>query len=300
MRERFMKFSGSGARLAASALVLACLTITARGQVEPPAAQPVTIHNTTPSIFDPTRPDRDKAPSGMSDPRSAPAGTFRSPPRRALTEEHRRRLYPSAEERDRFAAFLRLPHSGLVRLLPQSNCGTDPRVLEVGNACLEAVPPVPGGGSFYSFGSSDHQTARLADVWFKEGMFRVGVAGDALGVLTALGDVPLESVTLQTAQAAYLSQFATPTTVAEAQRQYAQSNIGFSVQGHAYGSAARVHANTTYLLRSILYGSNSTLSGRRKPADVLVAFRVVSRAEDGSVTLLWRELLRRKPPKLKN
>jgi hypothetical protein len=184
-------------------------------------------------------------------------------------------------------------------LLPHKNCGIDPRVVEVGNACADSIPPVPGGGSFYSFGSSEHQVARLADVWLKDGMFRVGVAGEALGVLTALGDVPLESVTLHTAQAAYLAQFAPPTSVDEAQRQHAQSNIGFSVQGHAYGLAAQVRADTTYVLRSIIYRSDSTLNKRRKPADVLVAFRVVSRAEDGSVTLLWRELLRSKPPKLK-
>jgi hypothetical protein len=300
MQERLMKFSGSGSRLAASALLLACLTITVRGQVgEPPVAQPVP-RVTTPSIFDPTRPNADNAPRGMSGPRGTRPGTFPAPPKRALTEEHKRRLYPTAQERERFAAFLRQPHSGLVRLLPHSTCGTDPRVVEVGNKCLDAIPPVPGGGSFYSFGSSEHEAARFADVWLKEGMFRVGVAGEALGLLTVLGDVPLESVTLQSAQAAYLAQFVPPTTVADAQGQYAQSNIGFREQGQAYGSTAHVRADTTYVLRSIIYGSDSSLNRRRKPTDVLVAFRVVNKAEDGSVTLLWRELLSRKAPKLKS
>jgi hypothetical protein len=216
-----------------------------------------------------------------------------------MTEEHRRRLSPSAEERARFATFLRQPQSGLVRLLPQSYCGTDPRVLEVGNACLDAIPPVPGGGSFYSFWSSEHESARLSDVWLKDGMFRAGVAGEALGVLTALGDVPLEYVTLQTPGVAYLAQFVPPTTIADAQRQHAQSNIGFSVTGRAYGSAAQVRPDATYVLRSIIYRSDSSLNKTRKPSDVLVSFRVVSKAEDGSVTLLWRELARSKPPKLK-
>lgn len=300
MSERYMSFSVAGSRLGALVLGLACLTITVRGQVgETPVAQPMPVR-TSPSIFDPMRPDRDKAPSEMSGPRAARPGTFPAPPRRALTEEHKRRLYPSAEERDRFAAFLRQPRSGLVRLLPQSDCGNDPRVVAVGNACAEAVPPVPGGGSFYSFGSGDHQLARLADVWLKDGTFRVGVAGDALGLLTVLGDVPLESVTLQTAQAAYLSQFSPPTTVADAQRHYAHSKAGFRAEGHAYGSAARVKPETTYVLRSIMYGADGPFGKKRKAADVLVSFRVVGQAQDGSVTLLWRELLRRKPPKLKD
>lgn len=281
-------------------MALACLALTVRGQVGgAPAPQPVPIRN-TPSIFDGTRPEPEKAMSEMSAPRSSRPGAFPSPPRRAMTEEHKRRLSPSAGERDRFSTFLRQPHSGLVRLLPQSDCRNDPRVLEVGNKCLEAVPPVPGGGSFYSFASRAHQSARLSDVWLKDGTFRVGVAGDALGVLTALGDVPLESVTPQTAEVAYLTQFSPPDTVADAQRQHARSNAGFRVHGHAYGMAAQVRPDTTYVLRSILYSSKVSVDGKRKPADVLVAFRVVSKAEDGSVTLLWRELLRRKPPKLQN
>lgn len=295
-----MRFSTSALRLGASALALASLTVSVRGQIgSPPAGQPPPVRE-TPSIFDPSRHDPVKAPSEMSGPRASRAGALSTPPRRALTAEHKRRLSPAEEEKVRFAAFLSQPHTGLARLLPQSDCRNDPRVLDVSNKCLEAVPPVPGGGSFYSFVSGDHEAARLADVWLKDGMFRAGVAGDALGVLTALGDVPLESVTLQTAEAAYLSQFAPPATVAEAERQHAQSKAGFLVQGRAYGSAAQARAGTTYVLRSIKYGLDGPLDKRRKPTDVLVSFRVVSRAEDGSVTLLWRELLRRKPPKLKN
>lgn len=293
-----MRFSRSGSRLAGLAFMLVCLAITVQGQVgEQPAPQPVSIHS-SPSIFDPMRPNRDNAPREVSGPRSTRAGTFPSPPKRAMTEEHKRRLSPTAAEKDRFATFLRQPHSGLVRLLPQSNCENDPRVVQVGNACLEAIPPIPGGGSFYSFGSSEHESAQFADVWLKDGMFRVGVADAALGVLTALGDVPLESVTLQTAEVVYLNEFSPPTTVAEAKRQYAQSNAGFRVRGHAYGLTAQVKPDTTYALRSIMYKADGSLNKSRKPADVLVAFRVVSKAEDGSVTVLWRELLRSKPPKL--
>lgn len=295
-----MRFSTLGSRLGMSALALTCLTISVRAQAAgaPPGHQPPI--RVMPSTYDPYTPDPVKAPSEMSGPRSSRPGGLPAPPRRAMTKEHKRRLSPTAEEKARFAPFLVQSHTGLVRLLPQSDCQSDPRVLAVGNTCLDAIPPVPGGGSFYSFGSRDHEAARLADVWLKGGAFRAGVAGDALGVLTALGDVPLESVTLQTAQAAYLAQFSPPSTVADAQRQFAQSKAGFLVEGRAYGSAAQVRPNTTYVLRSIIYSSDSLLNRRRKPSDVLVAFRVVSEAEDGSVTLLWRELLRRKPPKLKN
>lgn len=294
-----MSFSKLG--LAASALVLACFIITARGQGRNVPPTPQTPIRTTPSIFDPSSIAPEKVISEMSAPRAARPGAFPASPRRALTEEHKRRLFPSAEERERFAAFLRQPNTGLARLLPQSDCRNDPRVLDVGNKCLEAVPPVPGGGSFYSFGSGDHQAARLADVWLRDGIFRAGVAGDALGLITALGDVPLETVTPQSAAAAYLAQFSPPATVADAERQYKQAGAGFRARGQDYGIAAQVRPDTTYLLRSIIYGAGGgSFAQGRKATDVLVSFRVVSRAEDGSVTLLWRELIRSKPPKLKN
>ena len=69
--------------------------------------------------------------------------------------------------------------------------------------------------------------------------------------------------------------------------------------GHSYSMAAPVRADTTYVLRSITYKVGNNLDEARKPVDVLVVFRVVHKSVEGDVTLLWKELQRKKSPKLK-
>jgi hypothetical protein len=246
------------------------------------------------------RPASDLKGKIVAPPPPLATGTAKAPPNRKMTEAHKHLLYPSAEERERFAAFLRQPHTGLVRLLPETDCQEDSRVVRAENSCLEAVPPVPGGGSFYSFASGSHQAGRLADLWLKDGRFRVGFAGENLSIMTALGDVPLEAVSLQSRGADYLSGFAPPGSDADAQRQYERNRAGFRVSGQTYGISAAASENTTYVLRSITYKEGDALDKIRQPTDVLVSFRVVGKAADGSVTILWKVLRRRPGPRLKS
>lgn len=217
-------------------------------------------------------------------------------PKREMTEEHRRRLYPSPEERNRYAAFLRHPRTGLARMSPLVECMKDPRVVRVGGSCQDAIPPVPGGGAFYSFVSGGHQSVRLADLWLKDGSLRAGFAGGVFGVLTALGDVPIESVGIETPGVGHLSEFDPPTSLVEAQRRYREYEDGVTAAGRAYGVAAPARSDTTYAIRSITY-RGTKYDGLRRDGDVLVAFRVVGKTADGSITFVWRELRRREGPR---
>ncbi|HJR09300.1 MAG TPA: hypothetical protein VJ842_18720 [Pyrinomonadaceae bacterium] len=286
---------------AASILALSCFTGEARGQTSETVEQ-LRAQQMEAARREARRQELARAMDQVSR-RAAPTSAEASQPtpKRKLTEEHKRLLFPSAEERDAFAAFLRQPHTGIVRLLPQSDCRFDPRLLYASGApsCVDAIPPVPGGGSFYSFRSGGHQWGPRADVWLRGGAFRAGFAGESLGFLTALGDVPLDAVTLGSAGVDYLAEFSPPTSIAEAERQYELNKVGFRVRNHVYGAAMYVRPGMTYVLRSIIYKADTELNKRRKPADVLVSFRVVSHAADGSVTLIWKELQRRKSPKLK-
>lgn len=288
--------------LAASIVVLSCFAGEARGQSTYETMEQLRQQQMEAARRDARRRELERAMDEVTRRRAAARAEIAQPmPKRKLTEEHKRLLSPSAKEREAFASFLRQRHTGLVRLLSQGDCRVDPRVLYAGSSpsCADAIPPVPGGGSFYSFRSGGHQWGLRADVWLREGVFRAGFAGESLGFLTALGDVPLEAVTLDRAGVDYLAAFSPPTSLAEAQRQYELNKVGFRVRNHVYGAAMYVRPEMTYVLRSITYKADSEQSKQRKPADVLVAFRVVSRAPDGSVTLLWKELQRRKSPKLK-
>lgn len=221
-----------------------------------------------------------------------------SPPKRKMTEEHKRRLYPSADEKERFATFLRQPRTGLVRLLQSGECEDDPRLLQAGS-CRDAIPPVPGGGTFYSFTRVGYELRQLSDLWLEGDVFRVGFAGSVLGVMTTLGDVPLESVGPERQEVTYLSGLAPPSSLTEARNQFLRNLSGFRLSGHRYGVTAPVRVATTYVLRSTTYKFGDYLDRRRKLDDVLIAFRVVGTTTDGSVTLLWKEMRRQKTPKIK-
>lgn len=220
-------------------------------------------------------------------------------PKRKMTEQDKLRLYPSPELKEQFASFLRQPRTGLVRLIRSGECEQDPRVVQVAGPCLDAMPPVAGGGTFYSFASRSHQVRQLADLWLQGTLFRAGFAGSVLGVMTMLGDVPLESVTLESPGVNYLSTLAAPGSPAEALNQFQQNLTGFRVLGHEYGVTAPVRQGTTYLLRSATYKFGDELDRQRKLDDVLIAFQVISTTADGSVTLLWRELRRQKTLKIR-
>lgn len=293
-----MRSSSTFLRVGLLAVIVACLAFTAlaqatRGERDPREKeimeQRLRVDNRTRQLNEP--PPWARRASAKPPPLPSP--------KRKMTEEHKLRLYPSAVEKGKFATFLRQPRTGLVRLLQSGECEDDARVVQAVGPCLDAISPVPGGGTFYSFASRSHQLRQLADLWLKGHLFRAGFAGSVLGVLTILGDVPLESVRPESPGANYLSTLTSPSSLSEARNQYRQNTTGFRMMGHQYGMTAPVRQNTTYILRSTTYKFGDDLDKRRKLDDVLIAFRVVGTTADGSVTLLWRELRRQKTPKIK-
>lgn len=208
-----------------------------------------------------------------------------APPARKMTAEHKQRLYPSAAERASFAAMLREDGTGLMRLLPYTRCVVDPRILDVRGSCLDQVPPISGGGSFYSFKARKHQRAYVSDIVLRDNLFHVGFMNHTVGLLTTLGDVPLDAVTLQSDAVRPFLKFVPARTLAETEREFKSSRVWLEVPKHSYGATAPARTNTTYVLRSIAFDPN-----RSKPSDVLVAFRVTRKDADGTVTVAWKRL----------
>lgn len=214
-----------------------------------------------------------------------PSSGLPLPPARKMTAEHKRRLYPSEAERASFAALLREKGTGLLRLLPYTGCVVDPRVVNVAGSCLDQVPPVRGGGSFYSFRDRKHHHPLHADIALRDNLFNVGFMRHTLGMLTTLGDVPLEAVTLQTRAVQPFLKLAPAETLDETERAFKRSRAWLGAPAYIYGPNAPVRANTTYVLRSIAFEPK-----QNKPSDVLVAFRVTRRDADGAVTIAWKQL----------
>jgi hypothetical protein len=102
--------------------------------------------------------------------------------REQLQQKEQEFLAPSAEDRAAFAEFLRQPESGLIRLLPR----------EKYNGKLMMT----GSGAYYSFARLTNEYGFGSDIELDQNRLGVGFAGADWGYFTKLGDVPLETVTL--------------------------------------------------------------------------------------------------------
>jgi hypothetical protein len=228
--------------------------------------------------------ERYKRESELSRNRRATSPTP-APPARKMTAEHKLRLYPSAAERASFAALLREDGTGLMRLLPYTGCKVDPRIVNVNGSCLDQVPPVSGGGAFYSFKARKHERAFASDIALRDDLFNAGFMNHTVGLLTSLGDVPLDAVTLQSKAVRPFLKFVPAKTLAETELEFKRSRAWRESPDYVYGATAPARANTTYVLRSIAFAPN-----RSKPTDVLVAFRITRKDTDGAVTIVWKHL----------
>ena len=177
----------------------------------------------------------------------------------------------SEEDRATYAEFLRQPDTGLIRLLPRQN--NDRQNLTV-----------RGGGAYYSFKDRTHEYGNSSDISLEQGMLSTGFAGANYGMLATLGDVRLETVTLETAAAQVLSQYARAEDEPHARIEQRRTSEGAIIDGVSYKRRLSLQLNSTYVLRSVNYDAS----------DVLVAFRVVRIDNDDSATILWK-LLKKYP-----
>ena len=179
-------------------------------------------------------------------------------------------LEPLEEDRTTLADFLKLPDTGLMRLLPRENYGND-----IG---------IRGGGTYYSFTDRNHEYSNSSDITLERGHLRSGFAGANYGMLTTLGDVSLENVGLETAAAQILASHTPPTEEPQARVEQRRTSEGAVINGASFKNHLPLKANSTYLLRSINYSGS----------DTLVAFKVVRIDNDNSAVIVWK-LLKKYP-----
>ncbi len=192
--------------------------------------------------------------------------------REQLKSREKEFLSPAPADRAAFAEFLAAPGTGIIRILPRPRTESESKV------------SVRGGGAFYSFARLTHEYGWGSDIGLEQGQFSVGFAGADYGFLAALGDVPLESIALDTPCVAFLVSLEPPSELTEARAQYAKSAGGVEQGGVTYKNRVAATAGQTYILRSVNYGES----------DVMVGFRVVRKDDDDSLILLWK-MLRKSP-----
>lgn len=185
-------------------------------------------------------------------------------------------LSPTAEDQATFAKFLAVPDTGLIRLLPRPESDAQSRL------------SIRGGGAYYSFTRLTHEYGYGSDIELRNGSFSVGFVGADYGFLTVLGDIALESVSINTPAVAFLASLKAPSRSSEARVQQRQSSNGIEQDGTVYKRRVAAALANTYVLRSVNYDTS----------DVLVAFRVVRKDIDGSLILLWKMLRQLPAPSL--
>lgn len=199
----------------------------------------------------------------------------------------------SAQDQSDNGAFLKQKNTGLIRLLPYQRAN-------------EKI--IRGGGSYYSFHYLSHEYGSGSDLQLvrpliltpgyvpakgfenRLEMLAVGFAGADYGMLTNLGDVLLDEITLKDPRARYLAEYEPPVSDPQARCEFVRFSSGETIDGRLYKRTLPVEAGATYLLRSIVYNES----------DVLVAFRLLRQDEDGSVIIAWKLLKDFHPRRLQN
>ena len=202
-------------------------------------------------------------------------------------------LAPTAQDRTDYSAFLKQSNTGLIRLLPHERSNEK---------------RIRGGGSYYSFHYISHEYGKGSDIELIRpliitsgsiprralerihDMLSVGFAGADYGMLTNLGDAPLDEITAKDPRAHFLAKYEPPRSDPDARCERRRFVVGEKIDGLVYKNSLPVRVGATYLLRSIIYNES----------DVLVAFRVARQDDDGSVIIAWKLLKDFAPRKLEN
>jgi len=224
---------------------------------------------------------------------------------REPTKDELKMIAPDAEVEKLFSDFLRQKNTGLIKLIPEKNCGETANLVNAAPECAKYT--MPGGGASFSFRTENYRIRHLGDLNYTGKSFRA-FGTLAHGIFVNLGDVSLDKIDLKSAGLDFLAKFQPAADFKEAGEIAGKLDAGIKNETFTYKNLLPAAENTTYALRSIAYQGTVMRSIQSltyneldvdKRKDVIVVFRVVKRDADGTVTILWKELSNQNAPKLK-
>lgn len=218
------------------------------------------------------------------------------------------RLFDSRDI-ERYSKFLAGPNTGIVKLFPYFECVAD-KVIRVDGDCKSFVPE----SSDFSFRTVTYTNHLYHDIGYQ----RSGLVTDAFfsqGMITTLGDLPIETVDQNTTGVSFLLNYVPETRAETARRSLKAFDKGLTVGGARYSRSAEPVENMTYALRVIAYKvgnslppithSSTMLDVKLKSLemdtrdDIIVVFKIVRVDADRGLTIVWKELDRREAPKIR-
>lgn len=224
---------------------------------------------------------------------------------RETTKEEMQILAPNSEDVEKYSTFLKQKNTGLTKLIADKGCASNPDIVKTSPQCEGYT--MPGAGSAYSFRIQDYRILDLSDLNFRKNRLEsLGVLNH--GIMVNLGDVSLESITLESNGVKYLAKLKPANDFNKAAELAQNLTKGITDGGFNYSSISTAVENSTYIIRVIAYRgvSPKTIAGIAynendldKREDIIIAFRVVRLIPNESVTILWKELQSKKSPELK-
>ena len=210
---------------------------------------------------------------------------------------------------EKYKDFLKNDKTGIFRLFPNMNCIT-PKLIRVDGECAQFIP----GSSYFSFRSRQYSDVLNQDMGFVlDEMFSAGFFSQ--GIFVPIGNVTLETVSVDQPGVKYLADLQPDTEFAAARARAPQFRQGVQANGFTYASHAKAVVDNTYAFRLIAYKFGNTLSPLSpdttalerlfldlsfdKRVDSIIALRVVRLEPSGNATILWKELSRKEAPKLR-
>jgi hypothetical protein len=143
----------------------------------------------------------------------------------------------------------------------------------------DGVLAIRGGGSYYSFFLKSQAYGRGSDIGLEQGYLKVGFAGADYGFMYDLGEIKLEDVTKDSKETFFLVSYKPPSLEPEVRKEQRRS-WEYDANGVMYKSRLSSVVGHTYLVRSISFGSS----------DILVAFTVKRKDDDGSLIIFWKTI----------
>ncbi len=225
---------------------------------------------------------------------------------RKATDEEIQLLAVDESHLSKFAAFLKQPGTGIIKLSGESSCISDGDLVVATDRCIALK--MPGSGTSFSFRVESYRVPRLADLVLFKGMFGADAVLQQFA-LVQLGGVDIESVTLETSGMSYLIGLA-PLRDRDSFAGFdAEMTKGVEAGGFMYRKGHPVVYGATYALRSIAFRGKYPRSvdgvdydemdyDRRR--DILVAFQVIGLDSTGNATIVWKRLKDAESPKLEN
>ena len=214
----------------------------------------------------------------------------RSPVR--LSKEIKARLEIAPEVKAEYAAFLKTRNTGVFKLLSH---GTEGDALAISTANAGGMAnPIFRATSTYSFREKEVGSWQ-SDIAYMDGKIMGTMATSHL-ILTQLAAEDIASVTAETPGMPFLANLAQAKTPEEVDEISARLAPGIGDSGFRYTTSTWPRVGKVYGLRLVAYGYRRGSAYSPGEKDLLIAFKIAARDEDGSITVVWKELHRKDAP----